>query len=152
MPAVWDESIWAVFGALLRTDGFSQDETARYVNCSPGAVEQALHVRSKGNREIWQAVVAREVAVDDAEALVTRFENDRDEQALALQRLRAGEIKELRHHHSISTGSASAFQNMKRRFQETPAPDWSLTEEQVAEGIALAEAGLAEEAETWPSY
>ena len=48
--------------------------------------------------------------------------------------------------------SAAAFEAMRRKFSEVPTPDWSLTPEQVEEGIALADAGLAEESQTWPSY
>ena len=48
--------------------------------------------------------------------------------------------------------SSAAFEVMRRKFSEAPTPDWSLTPEQVEEGIALAEAGLAEESQTWPSY
>ena len=152
MPAVWDESSWAVFGALLRANGFSQEEAVNLVNCSDRAVKQANRVRLQGARAIWVAVVAREVTVGDAEALVKRFEGDHAEQTLALKRLRAGEITKLRHHQSTINDSASAFQDMMSRFQETPAPDWSLTEEQVAAGFEIAEAGLTEDAETWPSY
>lgn len=152
MPAVWDESSWAVFGALLRADGFSQEEAVKHVNCSDMAVKQANRVRVKGARAVWIAVVAKEVTIADAEALVKRFEGDHREQTLALKRLRDGEITKLRHHQVISADGATAFQDMMRRFRETPAPDWSLTEEQMAEGVELAEAGLAEDAETWPGY
>ncbi len=152
MPAVWDESSWAVFGALLRGDGFSQEEAVQYVNCSDRAVKQANRVRLKGARAVWIAVVTKEVTVADADALVKRFEGDHWEQTLALKRLRDGEITELRHHQVVSTDGATAFQDMMRRFRETPAPDWSLTEEQIAEGVELAEVGLAEDAETWPGY
>lgn len=48
--------------------------------------------------------------------------------------------------------SSAAFEAMRRKFSEAPTPDWSLTPEQVEEGITLAEAGLAEESQTWPSY
>lgn len=152
MPTVWDESSWAVFGALLRADGFSQEDAVKHVNCSDRAVKQANRVRLRAAREVWIALVEKEVTVSDAEALVRKFEGDHAEQTMALQRLRAGEITKLMHHESAVTNSAAAFQDMIRRFRETPVPDWSLTEEQLAEGFELAEAGLAEDAETWPSY
>ena len=152
MPAVWDESNWAVFGALLRADGFSQEEVVQYVNCSDRSVNQANRVRRQGDRDIWVAVVAREVTVADAADLVRRFEDNRVEQKIALQRLRDGEIANLRHHQANAPRSATAFEKMKRKLEAAPTVDWSLTPEQVAEGIGLAEAGLAEDAETWPGY
>lgn len=152
MPAVWDESSWAVFGALLRADGFSQEEAVRYVNCSDRAVKQANRIRLKGDREIWTAVVAREVTIADAEALIKRFGDNHAEQRAALRRLRDGEITKLRHHQAGTAEIAVAFDKMKRKLQKAPVADWSLTPEQIAEGIELAEAGLAEDVGAWPSY
>ena len=48
--------------------------------------------------------------------------------------------------------SAVGFEMMRRDWAETPEPDWTLTPDQIAEGTALAEAGLAEDARTWPPY
>lgn len=152
MPAVWDESRWAVLGVLLRKDGFSQKEAAQFVNCSDRAVKQALRVRDKGVRELWAAVVAGEVTVSDAESLVRRFENDGAEQTIALQRVRNGEISKLRQHRTALMDSKSTFKGMTRKFAKAPSPDWSFTPEQVEEGISIAEENLEEDAETWPSY
>lgn len=48
--------------------------------------------------------------------------------------------------------SVIKFEKMQREAQIQPAVDWYMTPEQVAEGIALAETGLAEDAKTWPRY
>ena len=152
MPAVWDESRWAVLGVLLRKDGFSQKEAAQFVNCSDRAVKQALRVREKGVRELWVAVVAGEVTVGDAETLVRRFENDGAEQTTALQRVRNGEISKLRQHRAGLMDSKSTFRGMAHKFAKAPSPDWSFTPEQVEEGISIAEEGLEVDAKTWPSY
>lgn len=48
--------------------------------------------------------------------------------------------------------SAIGFEMMRRDLAETPEPDWTLTPDQIAEGVALAEAGLADDARTWPPY
>ena len=152
MTAVWDESRWAVLGVLLRKDGFSPKEAAQFINCSDGAVKQAFHVRDKGVRELWAAVVAGEVTVSDAETLVRRFENDGAEQTVALQRVRNGEISELRQHRTGLMDSKSTFKGMAHKFANAPSPDWSFTPEQVEEGIRIAEEGLDEDAATWPSY
>ena len=152
MPAVWDESRWAVLGVLLRKDGFSQKEAAQFVNCSDSAVKQAFRVREKGVRELWVALVAGEVTVGDAETLVRRFENDGEEQTMALQRVRDGEIRKLSQHRAGLMHSESAFRGMARKFATAPSPDWSFTPEQVDEGIAIAEAGLDEDVKTWPDY
>ena len=152
MPAVWDESRWAVLGVLLRKDGFSQKEAAQFVNCSDRAVKQAFRVRDKGVRELWVAVVAGEVTVGDAETLVRRFENDGAEQTIALQRVRNGEIGKLRQHRAGIRDGKPILRAMMRKFATAPEPDWSLTPEQVDEGIAIAEAGLDEDVKTWPAY
>ena len=47
---------------------------------------------------------------------------------------------------------AIAFERMQRERRTEPAVDWYLTPEQVTEGIALAEAGLDEDAKTWLPY
>lgn len=47
---------------------------------------------------------------------------------------------------------AIEFERMQRDARMQPDENWSMTPEQVAEGIALAEAGLAEDAKTWPPY
>lgn len=48
--------------------------------------------------------------------------------------------------------SAVGFEMMRRDWAETPEPDWTLNPDQIAEGVALAEAGLAEDARNWPPY
>ena len=44
------------------------------------------------------------------------------------------------------------FGALARKLANAPTPDWSLTPEQIEEGIAIAEAGLDEDVKTWPSY
>ena len=44
------------------------------------------------------------------------------------------------------------FGALARKFANAPTPDWSFTQEQANEGIAIAEAGLDEDVKTWPNY
>ena len=48
--------------------------------------------------------------------------------------------------------SIFAFESMSRELRDQPDIDWSMTPEQVAEGVALAEVGLAEDATSWANY
>ena len=48
--------------------------------------------------------------------------------------------------------AAVAFETMRRELLENPSPDWSMTHEQIAAGVALAEEGLDEDAKVWPAY
>ena len=49
-------------------------------------------------------------------------------------------------------GGAIEFEKIQREARLQSAADWSMTPEQVAEGIALAETGLGENAKTWHRY
>ena len=44
------------------------------------------------------------------------------------------------------------FENARNGISKQPQPVWHLDEAQINEGIALAEAGLAQEALEWPAY
>jgi hypothetical protein len=48
--------------------------------------------------------------------------------------------------------AAVGFETMRRELLEKPSSDWCMTPEQIAEGVALAEEGLAEDAKIWPAY
>ena len=44
------------------------------------------------------------------------------------------------------------FETMRRELEAGPEKDFSMTPEQMAEGVKLAESGLAEDSKTWPVY
>ena len=44
------------------------------------------------------------------------------------------------------------FEVMRRELLNQPNENWSMTPEQIAEGVSLAELGLAEDAKAWPHY
>ena len=48
--------------------------------------------------------------------------------------------------------AAVGFETMRRELLEKPSPDWFMTPEQIAAGVALAEEGLEEDAKIWPAY
>ena len=48
--------------------------------------------------------------------------------------------------------SAIWLESARRRMLEGPAPDFSMSHEEIAEGIALAELGLDLDAAEWPPY
>lgn len=48
--------------------------------------------------------------------------------------------------------SAVSFELARRQMTEEPPRDLTMTPEQIAEGVALAEAGLEEDSNAWPRY
>ncbi len=48
--------------------------------------------------------------------------------------------------------AALAFEAMARHLQQEPSLDWSMSPEQIEQGVSLAEAGIAEDVKTWPIY
>ena len=51
-----------------------------------------------------------------------------------------------------AVNSAFRFESARRGTLSEPEPDFHMTDEQIAEEIALAELGLAEDAAEWPPY
>lgn len=57
----------------------------------------------------------------------------------------------MRHtNHVVDT--AVWLERARRRAFNEPEPDFTMTGEEIAEGVALAELGLAQDAATWPPY
>ena len=50
------------------------------------------------------------------------------------------------------THTTIEFETMRRELMAQPAKHFAMTPEQVAEGVALSEVGLAEDAKGWPAY
>ena len=51
-----------------------------------------------------------------------------------------------------AVNSALWFERARRARLEEPEPDFAMTDEEIAEGIALAELGLAQDVAEWPPY
>ena len=74
MPAVWDETRWAIFGVYLREDHWKLKDAVQVVNCSDTAIKQAYRVRQHGHPVVWPLLVTGQVTVGDAWALVKGVE------------------------------------------------------------------------------